>query len=180
MSSVLDLQSHPDGPRHADRYVRVLIERGAGRSVTVRWRVWGASVGAMAFPAPDGAGRTDGLWQATCFELFVRAARGEGYREYNLAPSGNWAAYDFTGYRAGQAAAPVPAPSIAFLRKPGWVELAARLTLPDDGRLRFGASAVIADADGGVGYWALAHPQGAADFHDAACFAAELAAPSGS
>lgn len=45
--------------------------------------------------------RCDGLWQNTCFELFVRSGDESCYREYNFAPSGAWAAYHFDGYRIG-------------------------------------------------------------------------------
>ena len=45
--------------------------------------------------------RTDGLWRHTCFEAFIAAAVRPEYWEYNLSPSGAWAAYHFTGYRAG-------------------------------------------------------------------------------
>ncbi len=38
--------------------------------------------------------------------LLPRRGRG-GYREWNFAPSGNWAAYDFTGYREGMTRADV-------------------------------------------------------------------------
>jgi hypothetical protein len=33
---------------------------------------------------------------------------------------------------------------------------------------------VIEEVDGGLSYWALAHPPGKPDFHDPNCFALEL------
>jgi len=56
----------------------------------------------LALPEPVLPRREDGLWQRTCFELFVRDARSEAYLEFNFSPSGCWAAYAFEGYRAGQ------------------------------------------------------------------------------
>ncbi len=45
--------------------------------------------------------RKDGLWQATCFELFIAASGSPRYWEVNLSPSGDWNIYAFTGYRQG-------------------------------------------------------------------------------
>ena len=38
-------------------------------------------------------------------------------------------------------------------------------------------TAVIEEAGGAKSYWAVAHPEAKPDFHDPACFAAELAPP---
>jgi hypothetical protein len=56
----------------------------------------------LVLPAPVQPQRQDGLWQHTCFELFVRDCGSEAYLEFNLSPSGCWAAYVFDAYRAGQ------------------------------------------------------------------------------
>ena len=46
-------------------------------------------------PPPAEPARVDGLWQATCFEMFLKHDDDDAYREWNFAPSGEWAAYDF-------------------------------------------------------------------------------------
>jgi hypothetical protein len=48
--------------------------------------------------------------------------------------------------------------------------------LPADAAWTLALSAVIEEMNGNKSYWALAHPQGAPDFHHADCFALELAA----
>jgi hypothetical protein len=59
--------------------------------------------------------RGEELWRHTCFEAFVRVGGDEDYLEFNLAPSGDWAAYRFRRYRegmeraAGVAASPLDA-----------------------------------------------------------------------
>jgi hypothetical protein len=131
----------------------------------------------LIIPAPAVPKRTDGLWRSTCFEAFVRREDG-GYLEFNLSPSGQWAAYSFTGYRQGIAPLEIDPPAIETLRRPHSLELRARigpLACPEPWRL--GLSAVIAEADGGTGYWALAHPPGKPDFHHPDCFDLELPAP---
>jgi hypothetical protein len=45
--------------------------------------------------------RADGLWQHTCFELFLRKQGGPEYFEFNFSPSQRWAAYAFEKYREG-------------------------------------------------------------------------------
>ncbi len=122
--------------------------------------------------------RTDGLWQTTCFELFVQGSE-EGYREFNFSPSGAWAAYRFTGYREGMTPLDTPAPEIA-LEQTG-ERLALTVTL-DASALppmpwKIGLSAVIEEQDGTKSYWALAHPPGKPDFHHPACFALQLPYP---
>ena len=56
---------------------------------------------ALRIPPPRAAARRDELWKHTCFEAFVAENAGDGYRELNFAPSGEWAMYSFTGYRPG-------------------------------------------------------------------------------
>ena len=82
--------------------------------------------GSLALPEPQEAGRTDGLWQHTCFEAFV--GRGDnGYAEFNLSPSGQWAAYDFDSYRGGMRNREVLAPKITVESGPFEVVLTADL-----------------------------------------------------
>lgn len=139
-----------------------LVFSGFGDIATLRW------------PAPTAPERTDGLWQTTCFEAFVRAADQPAYAEFNLAPSGAWAGYQFDDYRAGMAPLDTPAPQIVFATTPTRFELTATLVLPGDGPWRLGLSAVIEDTAGAKSYWALAHPPGKPDFHHADCFAMAL------
>ena len=68
---------------------------------------------AIVLPPAATPGRRDNLWQTTCFEIFWQPLGGTAYREFNLSPSGQWAAYDFTSFRVGMADAPVDAIAIA-------------------------------------------------------------------
>lgn len=160
---------HPDTPAKAVTGVRVEWI-GAG---VLRWVVEGA--GALVVPArADRPERTDGLWQTTCCEMFLKG--DEGYREINLSPSGNWAAYGFDGYRSGMAPAPLAPPVIEMI--PGETfTMTARLS-PDvtRGATHAGLTAVIEEDGGHKSYWALAHPDGKPDFHVASCFILPLGA----
>ncbi len=159
--------------------VTVEAERGKADILHLRYAV-ADPMGALLLPARAGAARTDGLWRRTCFEAFLRTPGAECYVELNLSPSGAWAAYRFDSYRAGMTdAGPLAAPGIEVMHTPAGfdllatVDLSAFAALPA-GPWRLGLAAVIEAMDGGLSYWALAHPAGAADFHHAAGFAVEL------
>ena len=146
--------------------------------LTLRWKAEGADQ--IVLPRFAGRARTDGLWQTTCFELFVKTPDDAGYAEFNLSPSERWAAYDFAGYREGMAERPVARAPVCTPRRgssvlifDGAIPADALPPTPWD----YSLTAVIEETDGHKSYWAIAHPQDKPDFHDPACFAARLAAP---
>lgn len=57
---------------------------------------------ALVLPEPLTPSRADGLWETTCFELFLRRPGSAAYMEFNFSPSGRWAAWAFDGYREGR------------------------------------------------------------------------------
>ena len=103
------------------------------------------------------------------------------YYELNFSPSGQWAAYQFSGYRNGMRVAnEITEVPIEMRSSPDGCALQASLSLdqfrdlPRDRSWCLGLSAVIEDATGGVSYWALAHPPGKPDFHHADNFACKF------
>jgi hypothetical protein len=176
----LALHLHPDSPRPAARRIEAEVTRPSPGRLGLRYMVTGA-LGDVALPSSAAPDRTDGLWRHTCFEAFLRAPGSETYCEFNFAPSTQWAAYRFDGYRRGMAPAEgVAPPRIGLRRTADGFELEVVLALdracglPPDGALRLGLSAVIQAPDGSVSLWALAHPPGKADFHHADSFALDL------
>lgn len=129
----------------------------------------------LTLPVAAASQRTDGLWQHTCFEAFIVREQG-GYAEFNFSPSGQWAAYDFDGYRSGMRNRETLAPVIECKRDPAGTALSAKIDLVGlSGALAL--TAVIEEANGTKSYWSLAHAEGKPDFHHPACFAAKLPAP---
>lgn len=170
------LLPHPDMPAGSVERVRVKLAPSGHRPTVLEYRVFASGV--LALPAPEQAARRDGLWQATCFEMFVHAAGEEGYQEFNFSPSHCWAAYDFASYRKGGRDLALAPPKIT-----GWADATGYsmrveldLVAPWASACRIGLSAVIEEADGAKSYWALAHPPGKPDFHHPDCFAIELPA----
>ena len=147
----------------------------------LRWRIEGT--GDLIVPPPAGNHRRDGLWQATCFELFLRPDSGSSYCEFNFSPSEAWAAYDFDDWREGMQERPVERPPVLTIRRGGSVaifEAAIPRAILPDAPCAMSLTAVIEEAGGTKSYWALAHPDTPTpDFHAAPCFAARLEAPRG-
>jgi len=129
-----------------------------------RLQIAGVTSG-IDIPKASDVGRTDGLWRSTCFEVFAMTGGG-GYAEFNISPSGEWAAYGFSGYREGQSNLPGPIEVIRAEPAGDAFELDAIISWRDWPRIdRIGLSAVIEDIDGSLSYWALAHPSDKPDFH---------------
>ncbi len=139
----------------------------------------------MRLPSQTAPTRTDNLWKHTCFEAFIRAAESDVYFEINLAPSTQWAAYRFIGYRNDRnVARAIPTPRVEAqsdgdnYRLRAVLDLGELTELAEKTAWRLGLSAVIEEIDGRLSHWALAHPPGKADFHHSDCFALELPAAS--
>ncbi len=123
---------------------------------------------AIVVPASASAERRDNLWQTTCFEIFWQPLGGTGYREFNLSPSGEWAAYDFDSFRTGMRDAPVDSISIACSHDGAGLVLTASIAadLPDPAQVAL--NAVVEHVGGAKQYWALAFPPGKPEFHSEA------------
>ena len=179
----LELSPNPLTPRDATRSIAVEVERLGPEAIALRYQLVG-ELAALVVPAVAAPGRADELWRHTCFEAFLRPDADEGYCEFNFAPSTQWAAYRFTGYREGMAPAPVAPPRIDVRAGDGVLLLTAKLNLAGldlcSGASRLALSAVVEEASGAKSYWALAHPPGKPDFHHRSSFACTLAGQEGS
>lgn len=129
-------------------------------------------IGGVRLPEERKPARTDGLWQHTCFEAFVRVPRSTAYWEFNLSPSREWATYRFDGYREGMAAEQaIDDPRIDVQSDRSELRVSTKLHVPDVPALaasedwQLAIAAIIEDAHGGRSWWALAHPPGKPDFH---------------
>jgi len=177
------LRRHPDSPPFAAIHIDVDVARPRADRLVLSYLVTG-KISDLRIPPVVAPARTDELWRHTCFEAFVRASAGAEYYEFNFAPSTEWAAYRFSSYRSGmRVAGEISAPPIDVQSSAERCTLQATLELdrlaglPRDTPWRLGLSALIEDTNGGISYWALAHPPGKADFHHADCFAHEFSPP---
>ena len=135
----------------------------------------------LRVPPPRTPHRGERLWEHTCCEIFIARKGLPAYHEFNLAPSGEWAAYAFERYRES-----VPLvdetldPQVRVRAAEGKLELDALIHLdrlsPIHARasLSLALSVVVEDRNGALSYWALRHPSGKPDFHHPDAFALEL------
>lgn len=168
----LALAPHPDTPCAAVRAITLDYERPTPALLTLHYRLDG-ELAALRIPEPRSPVRADGLWQHTCVEAFIGLSGGRSYWEYNFSPSGAWAAYQFSDYREGMA--PLmkgAAPVISARETPESLALSVAVDLSWISRataaeLVLGAAAVIETRERVLSYWALEHPAGKPDFHQA-------------
>jgi len=182
----LPLVRHPDTPAPAVHAIDADALREEEGGLFFRFRLFG-DLERLSVPPAAGGDRVDGLWRHCCFEAFVGVPHNTAYLEFNFSPSGQWAAYAFSGYRRRDLSAdPVGAPKIALGRSAGGLALDALVSRADlpaaarTGTCQVGLSAVVEALDGRLSYWALRHPGGdparAPDFHVRETFALELPA----
>ena len=176
----LTLVPHPQTPPAEPPFkLWANVELAAAFGAVGTLNIWfGIDAPASRFLLPDIADdrRTDELWKATCFEAFLKIDDELSYREWNFAPSGQWAAYDFTDTREGMANADVGAPPyIRMEDNLTWWTLGATISVEAGRAWNLGLSAVIEEKDGTKSYWALSHPSENPDFHHPDCFIGQLA-----
>lgn len=109
--------------------------------------------------------REDGLWNDTCFEMFLKPIGGKTYYEFNFSLKPAWNQYVFQDYRKPQP----PIPSDEFrLRQMQWdgrmlqIDLYSLKPIPT---FEASLTAVLKETKGNKHYLALSHKGTKADFH---------------
>jgi len=161
---VPSLYRHPDAPAGAILSIDAELQRMDGGAVAI-FRVRG-DISRLVIPRPSTPARAEDLWRTTCFELFV-AGNGTSYREFNFSPSGQWAAYEFTGYREGRTDTPASVETEIYQEK-NELQFSAKIVAEFQNPAHVGLTAVIEETDGIVRYWATSFAPGEPDFHAAA------------
>jgi hypothetical protein len=180
----LALKRHPDSRCEAVTQIAVKVARPRAGNLVLHYFVDG-KMDDLRIPPVTASMRANELWRHTCFEAFVQTSPSAAYYEFNFAPSTQWAAYRFGGYRSAMTIAnALRAPHIEVASNSACLELKTSLELSglsgleSNASWRLGLSAVIEETSGHTSYWALEHPVGKPDFHRADCFAHEIAAAS--
>lgn len=160
-----ELVPHPESmPIAVSRVDAQLLRLPGSGELMARFRITG--IERLVLPDFTGRGREDELWKRTCGEVFLAGA-GTGYREFNFAPTGRWAAYDFGDYRKAVGDyEPFDIPEINIRTGDTMAVLDAKLHPREtDGFTRAALTMVIEEEGGHISYWALAHPGRQPDFH---------------
>jgi len=174
------LLAHPDTPGEWVWSIGAEVACETASTLVCRYSLHG-EVARLRVPRARAGRRADGLWEHTCFEVYVAPVALEPYYEFNFSPSLEWAAYRFSEYREGMAPASLSrAPGLQARKTVDRLELTAHLHLEGLAELRspqvlrLGLTAVVEDDGGSLSYWALRHAAGNPDFHDPDSFALEL------
>lgn len=130
-------------------------------------------------PPAAAASRRKGLWEETCFELFLAHKGLPGYWEFNMSPSGQWNVFRFSGYRKEMqeefSFASLP---FTVAREPGRLSIRMEVQLDrlfdPSHTLEAAVSMVVKDNQGQISYWALTHPGPRPDFHGRESFLIDL------
>jgi hypothetical protein len=175
LSVLIPLLAHPAAPCSEPLQLGAQAARLADGSLQVRFELGGALQHLCLPPWQDAAGFADGLWQHSCFEVFVGLADAPRYHEFNFAPSGHWATYAFSAPRQRDPHwSPALPPQCAVRCSAQQLSLAAQIPaalLPAPASAwQIGLTAVIETASGALSYWALTHVAAQPDFHQAASF----------
>jgi hypothetical protein len=173
----LPLICHPSTPCPYVRAVSARVDR-LSEDLLILYYVIEGDVDELQLPAQRRSAHTDGLWQHTCFEAFVRPDGARNYVELNFSPSSEWAVYRFDDYRRGMTAIePQHPPKIICRRREDTLEADVDVHLSGlmpRTKLLLSLAVVLEDQQGKVSHWALAHPPGNADFHHDAGFIVQL------
>ena len=178
-SGSFTLTCHPQTPAQSIREIDVVVEEAKSGSLMLTFCLAG-DISGLSIPEYRSPRRADYLWRHTCFEAFVMEGEGPEYREFNFSPSGEWAVYEFRGYRDGGVLESKLTPGIVVHKTMDRLELGAEICqglLPHGRPLRLGLSAIVEDAGGILSYWALRHPPGKPDFHHTDAFAVQMRSP---
>ena len=108
-----NLIAHPSTlPADPSFKVWAKVDHAASLAAVASTNIWfgiGAPASRFRIPEPAEPERAEGLWETTCFEVFLRPLGEEKYSEWNFSPSGRWQSYDFASYRESMVPAEVEA-----------------------------------------------------------------------
>ena len=169
------LLRHPDGAPDGVARIEASLAGPGPNGFGAQFLISGLD--GVVLPKRRKGERTDGLWEHTCVEVFLKPEGGERYFEFNFAPSTHWAAYELDGYREGLRPLHMGAPSMIASRMGDSFLLRAQFDWRGHEKVkrwRVGLSAIIETAGGERSFFALTHPPGEPDFHHPDCFALTL------
>ena len=117
------LMRHPESRSEAVRSIGARVRREPGGALAIMYSIEG-DLARLRVPPLRPPRIAHGLWQHTCCECFIARQGLPEYHEFNLAPSGEWAAHAFAKYREGAPLADeVLNPRIAVRSAPEKLEL---------------------------------------------------------
>lgn len=154
-------------PQNIFPVAEVIVDKGI---FTLGFRITGA-IDEIIFPEISKLkSRKTGLWNSTCFELFISKPETETYHEFNFSPSGFWNCFISKFYRSGITEAEFPEPGFSFEKLPDSINFHFSFILKNlnyvTESIIFNPVLVLELKPGKLTFWANIHPPKEADFHD--------------
>lgn len=152
--------------------VRASLSRVVGDPLSLDWRfeIQG-DISALLLPrgSRGSTERKTGLWEHTCFEVFLKSPWERSYLELNYAPGGAWSAFHFDDYRQAMRDDLEVSQLTGDLKQTesllsGSVRVARKKT-PWARELCAGLTCVLESRDRALSYWALVHTDAQPNFH---------------
>ena len=121
-------------------------------------------------PISETPQRRVGLWETTCFELFLGSTGQENYWEINLSSSGDWNVFRLDRYRENLREEPVIEILPSQVEQQGdRMTIDVTLDIQKLGLCRdtieLSATSVLEETTGNISHWAVVHAGTTADFH---------------
>lgn len=169
--SWVELIQHPKSSHLFIQSLEVSVTSYNGSDCRLSYRLQG-EIDKLLIPDPQPSNRITGLWNHTCFEMFVGSADEPGYLEFNFSPSGEWAVFSLLDYRKPGPAPAFQTPVITTERKGNSFTLFVDIhgISIQNPKARIGFSAVLEDKNSSHSYWAISHHSEVPDFHNKADF----------
>ena len=120
---------------------------------------------------PQSYRRAFGLWEKTCFEIFLKKINSNEYIEFNFSPDLEWSCFHFDAYKEGMKN--YEGLKIIDLNFDSKTNIFMATWEFDSLNWDFncGISTIIEGKDLKKSFWALKHPNLTPDFHDFRSFA---------
>ncbi|MFI5390522.1 MAG: hypothetical protein ACHQYQ_04100 [Bacteriovoracales bacterium] len=115
--------------------------------------------------------RAFGLWEKTCFEVFLKKINSNEYIEFNFSPDLEWSCFHFDDYKEGMKNYEgVKIIDLNFDSKTNTFRATWEFDFLN-WDFNCGISTIIENKDLKKSFWALKHPNLTPDFHDFRSFA---------
>ena len=141
----------------------------SAKSLTLKFLLHGAFSNYL-FPTNKTSTRTNELWRATCFELFLKNPNAKEYWELNIAPSGAWNFYRFSDYKKDmQEESRVLRSKVVFKKERDEVEVNVKIDFTEklfDENVEFNLALILLDVEERRHFFTLNPKESMPDFHD--------------
>jgi hypothetical protein len=122
--------------------------------------------------------RVIGLWESTCFEIFIKNPLSDSYYEFNFSPEGHWNCFYFNNPKeklkeCTNVAFPVSAVTIAPEHYRFSIEInteSLKEGFWSSKEMEFGLTTIIEDEKNNLSFWAIEHHDEAPNFHNFSSF----------